>query len=304
MIAHLFVPHHTNNHKAKILHNSSIFVLCLALIFAQVVISGISKFNKPTTSVLGYASQISKDEVIRLTNQKRQENGLSPLRENASLGNGAQTKGAHMLQLGYWAHVAPDGTEPWKFFRDVGYRYRYAGENLARDFSSPAAAVDAWMASPSHRENMLSPKYTEIGIGVVEGSLSGNDSTIIVQFFGSPLQTASVDTAQAPTTPVNTPEPSNIPTLAIAATPQPSLLPLPNSTPVTLVAGTGEINSLDLTKSLSGILVAALLIAFVVDLVVVSRNRISRNSGRSLAHLAFLGMTLGVVLIIQAGRIL
>ena len=90
-----------------------------------------------------------------------------------------------MIDRDYWAHVAPDGTQPWKFFTSFGYKYRYAGENLARDFSNASSAMDAWMNSPTHKENILNPKYKEIGIGVVEGDLAGTDTTIIVQFFGA-----------------------------------------------------------------------------------------------------------------------
>lgn len=290
---HFFTPRHTNNHRAKLLHTSSILVLCFSFITAQVTITALSRYTKSSSSVLGYASQISKDEVIRLTNLKRAENGVGPVKENSSLSSGALSKGQNMLSLGYWAHIAPDGTEPWKFFGDVGYKYRYAGENLARDFSSAQAAVDAWMASPTHRDNMLSPKYSEIGIGIVEGDLAGSDSTIIVQFFGAPLG-GTTATAANPPPPVET-----------IAQVQPLATPVPVEIPQTLVAGSEQTASpFSLTRTLSIGLVAVLLLAFIVDLVVVSRNRITRRSGRSFAHLAFLGMTLGIVLIIQAGQIL
>jgi uncharacterized protein YkwD len=94
-------------------------------------------------------------------------------------------KGRDMIDKDYWAHVAPDGTQPWKFFSQFGYKYRFAGENLARDFSNANDAVNAWMNSPTHKDNILNPKYKEIGIGITEGDLAGSDTTIIVQFFGA-----------------------------------------------------------------------------------------------------------------------
>src|SRR3990167_5411836 len=165
-IAHLVWPRESNNQKAKLLHSSSLTFLVLVLVLFQGFITLFPKFGP---DILGYAANISPDEVIRLTNEKRAQNGLPPLVQNSTLSAAAQAKGADMINKDYWAHVSPNGTQPWKFFMDFGYRYRYAGENLARDFSNASSAVDAWMASPSHRGNMLSAKYKEIGIGVVEG---------------------------------------------------------------------------------------------------------------------------------------
>ena len=155
-LIHLFLPHQSNNHKPKILHNTSLLFIALFLILIQVFIKYLPQTG---VKILGFASQIDINEVVKLTNEKRAQQGLSPLEINQSLASAAKSKGDDMLAKDYWAHIAPDGTEPWKFFRDVGYTYRYAGENLARDFSNANSAVDAWMASPTHRENMLSPRY-------------------------------------------------------------------------------------------------------------------------------------------------
>ena len=311
-IAHLLIPRHTNNYKAKLLHSSSLFVITLFIISLQLSLNFV---RTPNGSVLGYAAQISVEEVIKLTNQKRAEAGLAPLRHNPELSKGALSKGQHMMANDYWAHVAPDGTQPWKFFSDVSYKYRYAGENLARDFSNPTAAVNAWMASPTHKENLLSPKYKEIGIGVVEGDLSGTDTTIIVQFFGATL----ADTIPAePLANANTPAVTTAPRIVASplaiATPIPTLVPTatPVATPVITIAAvegvTGEpqvlVSPFTTTRSLSAALVMVLMVAFVVDIIVVSRRRIVRISGRSMAHVAFLGMTLAIVMIIQAGQII
>src|SRR3990170_3016481 len=192
-IAHLLIPHESNNHKAKLLHNSSLTLLIIGLLLYQGVLSFFPRFSP---DILGYAANIPPDEVIRLTNEKRAAAGVGALTTNATLSAAAQAKGADMLNKDYWAHISPDGTQPWYFFTSFGYKYRYAGENLARDFSDPASAVEAWMASPSHKENMLSSKYKEVGVAVIEGDMAGVDTTVIVQFFGTNL----VDTL--PETPV------------------------------------------------------------------------------------------------------
>src|SRR5258708_28336998 len=87
----------------------------------------------------------------------------------------------------FWAHVAPDGTSPWQFFKNAGYQYYSAGENLARDFSNTSDMMAAWMASPTHRANIVNGRFREIGVAVVDGRLLGSDTTLVVQLFGTPL---------------------------------------------------------------------------------------------------------------------
>ena len=228
-----------------------------------------------------------------------------------------------MLQYDYWAHVAPDGTEPWKFFTDTGYAYRYAGENLARDFSSAGAAIDAWFASPSHKENMLSSKYKEIGIAVVEGDLNGVDTTLIVQLFGTPLIDTSPAVpiaearAEVVVTPSLSPEPTRLPT----ATPTPTisvLTPTPVFTATTdqKIAPPGSdsttksgisrvlIAPFNTTKSVSLVTIVLLLAVMIIDGVVTHQKRTPRIGGRTFAHIAFLGMVLAIVIIARAGNIL
>ncbi len=318
-LVHLFFPHESNNQKAKILHPSGLAVLSLLLLIVQSVISFTPKVFP---RVLGYAANISPGEVIRLTNEKRAQAGLSPLSENGSLSAAAQAKGADMLAKGYWAHFAPDGTSPWKFFNDAGYRYRYAGENLARDFSNPNSAVDAWMASPTHKDNILNANYKEVGIGVVEGNLAGTETTIIVQFFGARSGSTGaipVAKAQAATTSSQTPKavatkkPQPVPTLQ----PTPSPTPIPTLAPTFTPDSNVVITNIDnqeksgvlispftSTKTISLATVGILLLVLSIDLIIVRRRRIMRIGGRTLAHIAFLGMVLAVILILKAGQII
>lgn len=112
----------------------------------------------------------------RLTNEQRESNGLPALATNELLRQSACHKAADMVKHGYFAHVAPDGTEPWHYFREAGYEYQHAGENLARNFTDDAALVQAWMDSPTHRDNVLGD-FEEQGICSVEG--------VTVQHLGS-----------------------------------------------------------------------------------------------------------------------
>jgi len=302
-IGHLIIPRESNNHKAKLLHTPSLLVIALLLLSFQLLIFFVPKSG---VGILGYASNISVEEVIRLTNEKRVAAGLAPLELNGDLTAAAKAKGADMIARDYWAHVAPDGTEPWKFFKDVGYKYRYAGENLARDFSDASSAVSAWIASPSHKENLMSPKYKEIGVAVVEGDLSGSDTTIIVQLFGSKLADSvpAVPIAKAQTTSNETPvvkaetKEESFPIVkiedkqenitAVSTTPKPNFLLSPFSA----------------TRNISLMVIVLLLVVLVVDGLVVYKKGVARIAGRTFAHLSFLGMVLAIVLILKAGKIL
>jgi hypothetical protein len=298
LLKHLFVPHETNNQKAKLLHSDSLFLIAISLVAFQFFM-GFA--NKAFPRVLGYAANISPEEVIRLTNVERANNGLSQLTVNSKLSQAALAKGNDMLAKGYWAHFAPDGTSPWSFFISFGYKYKYAGENLARDFSDASSAVNAWMNSPSHRENILNSSYQEIGIGVVEGNLSGVDTTIIVQFFGTPLNGSAVipavkakDSLVASQTPAPTPEPTLVPTSS----------PVPTPTPENTGSSISYVSPFSSTKGVSLLVLGVLIMILSIDLVIVRRKRIARIGGRTLAHIAFYGMILAVILILKAGQII
>lgn len=297
-ISSLFIPYSGNNHKAKLLKTPSILLLAFLVMSLQVVIKKLPSLG---INILGYASNISVPDVVRLTNEKRAEAGLSPLTYNETLSAAALSKGNDMLAKDYWAHVAPDGTEPWKFFKDVGYKYRYAGENLARDFSNAPSAVEAWMASSSHRENILSPRYSEIGIAVVEGDLSGTDTTIIVQLFG-----ARADSM--PAVPIAQANEAKTKVLSPEATPQLQPISMPESkNEVMLIATTSPgvlVSPFNTVRGITLTIVAVMLVVLAIDGVIISRKRIARIAGKTAAHIAFFGMILVILMILKAGRIL
>ena len=309
-INHYLVPHHSNNHKAKALHSKTIFIVVLFLLLFQISLTYL--LPKSGIKILGYASSIPAEEVVMLTNQKRAEAGLAALTYDDTLTQAARKKGEDMLERDYWAHVAPDGTEPWKFFIDVGYNYRYAGENLARDFTNPTSTVDAWMASPTHKDNMLSPKYKEIGIAVVEGDLNGVDTTIVIQLFGARhadvVSEPVADSAGVSTELLEDNNTSQLTTQALAVAspiPSPAYYEKPSVASQTINESGSEVlvSPFIATKTVSLVVTGFLLLILVVDAVVISRRRIARVSGRTLAHMAFIGMIITVAIILKAGRI-
>lgn len=107
-------------------------------------------------------------EVVRLVNEQRIKNGLSPLTENWELSRAARYKSQDMADNGYFSHTSPVYGSPFQMMRDFGLSYRTAGENIAYGQRTPQAVVNAWMNSSGHRANILNASYTHIGVGYVE----------------------------------------------------------------------------------------------------------------------------------------
>jgi len=279
LLAHFFLPRESNNHRAKALHHSSLFV-CLLLLF---VLQLSLVYIHPSThaAVLGTSTNITEEQLLKLTNQKRQDAGVGPLIRNALLDKVAALKATDMFAKDYWAHNSPDGTTPWYFFRKVNYDYQYAGENLARGFTTANDAMDAWMASPSHKENLLSPNYREIGFAVEDGKLTGEQTTLIVQEFGS-----------------------------TDAAPQPHVQKEPPSTVVksghALSAQTGVIafDPRIYTRQIIFIVLGTFLILFVIDMVIIERRKIVRFAGHTQDHALFLFILMLFVVLFSRGAIL
>lgn len=132
-----------------------------------------------------FASDITRTTVIAEMNVRRAAFGLPALHEDTRLDAAADDRITDMEDLDYWGHVAPDGREPFVWFRPHGYDYQFAGENLASGFDTVEILVDAWMESKGHRENILSPLYVDCGVGIVDGSTTGRAAgKSIVVLFG------------------------------------------------------------------------------------------------------------------------
>lgn len=108
-----------------------------------------------------------EEEVVRLVNAERAKVGLSPLTMNWELSRVARYKSEDMRQKRYFDHTSPTYGSPFDMMRSFGITYRAAGENIAMGYATPAAVVNAWMNSSGHRANILSAKFTQIGVGYV-----------------------------------------------------------------------------------------------------------------------------------------
>lgn len=133
-------------------------------------------------------------QMLELVNRFRAEGGacgdqtlpaVPPLTLNATLDLAALLHAQDMAEQGYFEHVSLDGREPWDRMQDVGYSGRAFGENIAAGHASAGATFDQWRNSPGHCVNMLSPNFSELGVGYY----AYQDSEYVhywVQNFGSP----------------------------------------------------------------------------------------------------------------------
>ncbi len=121
-----------------------------------------------------------EEEVVRLVNEARAAGAdcdsqgvfapTSPLTMNASLRCAARKHSKDMNDRNFFDHVNPDGEDPFERIAMAGYgSFSQQGENIAGGTDSPEATVAGWLASDGHCGNMMSPNYTEIGVGAYEG---------------------------------------------------------------------------------------------------------------------------------------
>jgi hypothetical protein len=180
-----FIPHERNDYKPHILRREAMLfmlgILFLAEIFFLVQVYVLFPNIK-------FFAEILKNVLIEETNINRLANNLASLEINPLLTGAAQAKAEDMASKGYFAHISPQGITPWYWIERVGYEYSYAGENLAINFSDSKDAIEAWMNSAAHRENILSNHFTETGIGVAKGIYEDKETIFIVQMFGRPVQ--------------------------------------------------------------------------------------------------------------------
>ncbi len=188
-----FIPHKRHKRRARFLSHGALISYSAVLIVFAALIRFLPIF---APGVLGYASDIDVSQLLRYTNERRAKIGLRPLALNKELNDAAYNKAKDMFTDDYWAHISPTGTKPWDFILSEGYDYIYAGENLAKNFSESEDVVQAWYDSVTHRDNMLSPNYDHIGFAIVNGTLDGYETTIVVQMFGrlrAPVHLAAVN---------------------------------------------------------------------------------------------------------------
>jgi len=170
----------------------------------------------------GMSKAFGVSDIINLSNQSREMLNRKPLATNTKLMNAAQMKAEDMAKQKYFAHIAPDGTVAWDYFKKAGYSYEIAGENLAITNESADAVINGWLNSPTHRDNLLSNQYRDFGIGMASyGNYQGHSGTsVIVALYGNQTATQkpTAITLPAGSTTEFKPRLPNIPVSVIATT--------------------------------------------------------------------------------------
>jgi uncharacterized protein YkwD len=192
-----FVPHAANQYRPHFTRRISLMLVVALVLGSQLV------YDAPTA--LGMQQAISAADLLSATNQQRQSHHISPVKMSPELAEAASLKAQNMLDHQYWAHTSPDGTTPWHWFEKVGYSYAYAGENLAKDFTSVQAVTTAWMNSPEHRANVLNAHYTQVGFASTSGVLGGKVITLVVALYGQPAPVLGATTAASTAMPAMSP---------------------------------------------------------------------------------------------------
>lgn len=175
-------------------HLSFVTGLCL---LSVVSLGGVGCAQDGGTAVLGSAvvatedctipinEQDLVDRVIELVNVERTSRGLDPVVYNAKLSEIAAGYACEMIDGSFFAHTDPfTGEGPGERAIQAGYSFIALGENLAAGQRTAEKAMDDWMASTEgHRENILHPSWTEVGVAV---RIGGEHGVYWVQEFGDP----------------------------------------------------------------------------------------------------------------------
>lgn len=279
--SHLFIPRRSNNHRAKFLHHTNLFLTIVFLLLASFFVQ---RFRATFPSVLGVKVEMSTEELLLLTNKERQNNGIAPLSFNDKLTDAAMNKAQDMFSDNYWAHNSPTGKTPWFFIKSAGYKYVYAGENLARGFSTAHDVIKAWMESPDHRANMLSSNYSDVGFAVKIGELNGEETVLIVEEFGN-LTMPIVKKTQIQE--VATASDKNISDKNVVSV---------NKKPL--------IDTSSFSSSTISVLIFAFIFVFLLDMIIVEKKKVMRFVGHNIDHILYLLLILSLIGILSKGVII
>ena len=108
---------------------------------------------------------VFESELLRLVNDHRLAKGLAALLPSTRLGDAARAHARHMIDHRFFAHAAPEGLTPGERLALANVDWSSVGENIASGYSTPQAVFEAWLASPDHRANIESDRFSYVGSG-------------------------------------------------------------------------------------------------------------------------------------------
>ena len=167
----------------KLVFFCGFFLFAFGLGFLLKTPEGLFRFNPPALPVYEVDQEnysINPQELLATINQAREDQDLSPLKENNILDFIAYQRALDMKKTKNFSHEA-EGRTYFLLATSFGYNYKLVGENLAMGFKNSERIVKAWLLSEKHRENLLGD-FEEIGLA----SLLGSEGIITVAIFGAP----------------------------------------------------------------------------------------------------------------------
>jgi uncharacterized protein YkwD len=105
-------------------------------------------------------------ELLQHLNAERKARGLGALKLSSTLDKAAQGHACDNAKRHSISHVSSDGSQLQHRLRRAGYAYRTAAENTGRGFASGARAIEWWMNSPKHKQNILMGQARDVGVGI------------------------------------------------------------------------------------------------------------------------------------------
>jgi uncharacterized protein YkwD len=110
--------------------------------------------------------------MLEMVNSERVKHGLKPLLPDPELTKVARAHSRDMFARGYFAHVNPEGKDPFDRMKQANVKFVTAGENLALAQTLEIAHTNL-MNSPGHRANILNPGFGRLGVGILDGGFYG-----------------------------------------------------------------------------------------------------------------------------------
>lgn len=155
-------------------------LFCIALV-SQCFVFGASDISGAEIVVNASNTILTEEEqeVLDLINEQRKQYGLSELKAYSELQRVAKLKAEDIVNNNYFSHTSPTFGTPFEMLKKEGITYKFAGENLAGN-ETGIKAVNAWMNSPAHKDNILDSDYEYTGICVVDSQIYGK---VYVQLF-------------------------------------------------------------------------------------------------------------------------
>ena len=120
-----------------------------------------------------------ESELLTLINNERKKNNLTPLIIDENLQNVARLKAKDLVENNYFSHTSPTYGSPFEMLKNHNITYKIASENIAGN-PSLSGALDSWISSESHKNNILNNDYNYTGIAVVDSIAYGK---VIVELF-------------------------------------------------------------------------------------------------------------------------